>query len=556
MNAQETLPTELRMSAPPALPQARSYLFKQRSEYTEYDMGKGTKIRINIPRLQRTYLSKDSYLRFRLNLDVTSQVATANNTSIDMGGLYLDRAGAYSLFDRMEVYDYMGGTLIEQVNNLPALIVMLNDTMTPIESFNSKLQSTQGFEGSMVGVTEAAAESFEFRTANSGQRLFPEKWETKTTGETAVTKYATFEFAIPLPSFLGNFSKKFVPLHNGFSIDLFLNNVNQAFVSYGCVQNKAPVVGYNPLVDPPLAPSKYTTALTQAEIGQVIITNAWITNAELCAQVMELGNDAENLVLASNGSGPLVIPSTFYRYFTDLVKGSGEADQTSTVGMDLNLNVVSLKNIRFGMRPAFYQNNLAYPGYGHRTRNFLENFSFRYGSSFLPELAGVSARSSTVPRSRTTGSTFRTSLNASKSDGYTQAYAELIKTGPPNHWNDPIKLGSITPSEYNVDLLVGPGLTTPRSAPATLSRADFLLAPPPIGKYYTNVCGKFMGGLDLRLSSKDVVSGIDTNGLLVRLNAKFDDDNLSEMVNAVLDVYAEHDAFVQVVPGVATTVTF
>ena len=65
-----------------------------------------------------------------------------------------------------------------------------------------------------------------------------------------------------------------------------------------------------------------------------------------------------------------------------------------------------------------------------------------------------------------------------------------------------------------------------------------------------------MGGLDLRLSSKDVVSGIDTNGLLVRLNAKFDDDNLSEMVNAVLDVYAEHDAFVQVIPGVATTVTF
>lgn len=558
MNAQETLPTELRMSAPPALPQARSYLFKQRSEYTEYDMGKSTKIRINIPRLQRTYLSKDSYLRFRLNLDVTSQVATANNTSVIMGGLYLDRAGAYSLFDRMEVYDYMGGTLIEQVNNLPALMVMLNDTMTPIESFNSKLQSTQGFEGSMVGVTSESPESFEFRTANSGERLFPEQWETKTTGQAAVTKYATFEFAIPLPSFLGNFSKKFVPLHNGFSIDLFLNNVNQAFISYGCIQAKAPVAAYNPKTDPPLAPSKYTPSpgLTQAEIGQVVITNAWITNAELCAQVMELGNDAENLVLASNGSGPLVIPSTFYRYFTDLVKGSGESDQTSTVGMDLNLNVVSLKNIRFGMRPAFYQNSLAYPAYGHRIRNFLENFSFRYGSSFLPELAGVSARSSTVPLSRVTGSTFLTSVDASKADGFTQAYAELIKTGPPNHWNDPLKLGSITPSEYHVDLLVGPALSDPRSNPTTLSRADFLLAPPPIGKYYTNVCGKFMGGLDLRLSSKEVVSGIDTNGLLVRLNMKFDDDNLSEMVNAVLDVYAEHDAFVQVIPGVATTVTF
>jgi hypothetical protein len=556
MNAQETLPTELRMSAPPALPQARSYLFKQRSEYTEYDMGKGTKIRINIPRLQRTYLSKDSYLRFRLNIDFKSN---PDNLSTRMGGLYLDRAGAYSLFDRMEVYDYMGGTLIEQVNNLPALMVMLNDVMTPIESFNSKLQSTQGFEGSMVGVNQNSAETFEFRTSNSGQRLVPEYWNEG--GTKNGNNFATFEFAIPLPSFLGNFSNKFVPLHNGFSIDLFLNNVNQAFISYGMNQNLPPAGTVWTKADPPLPPTYYTTQLgSLTDIGQVIISNAWISNAELCAQVMELGNDAENLVLSSNGSGPLVVPSTFFRYFTDLIRGSGEADQTSSVGIDLNLNVVSLKNIRFGMRPAKWQNNLGLPAYGHRIRNFLENFSFRYGSSYLPELAGVNARSSNVPRSRVTSSQFFTSLDGSKADGYTQAYAELLKTGPPHHWNDPKKLGSITPSEYNVDLMVGPPPNLPQNVPSNCTRAQFQSAPlglaPPLGKYYSNICGKFMGGLDLRLSSKDVVSGIDTNGLLVRLNAKFDEDNLVNMVNAVLDIYAEHDAFVQIIPGVATTVTF
>lgn len=473
-----------------------------------------------------------------------------------MGGLYLDRAGAYSLFDRMEVYDYMGGTLLEQVNNLPALMVMLNDTMNPIESFNSKLQSTQGYQGSMVGTNPNTVEQFEFRTANSGQRLIPEYWNA---GGKLGDQFATFEFAIPIPSFLGNFSKKFVPLHNGFSIDLFLNNVNQAFISYGMNQNLPPATTWTS-ADPPLPPNKYTTPFSSyADIGQIPITNAWISNAELCAQVMELGNDAENLVLSSNGSGPLVVPSIFFRYFTDLVKGVGEPDQTSTVGMDLNLNVVSLKNIRFGMRPLLWQNNLAFPAYGHRIRNYLENFSFRYGSSFLPELAGVSARSSTVPRSRVTGSQFLTSVEQSKAEGYTQAYAELIKTGPPNHWNDSIKLGSITPSEYNIDLLVGPEPSNPTSAPRPYTRAEFtdtIGVAPPLGKYYTNVCGKFMGGLDLRLSSKEVISGIDTNGLLVRLNASFDEANLSNMVNAVLDVYAEHDAFVQIIPGVATTVTF
>jgi hypothetical protein len=536
MNAHETLPTELRMSAPPAIPQARSYLFKQKSEYTEYDMGKGTKIRINIPRLQRTYLSKDSYLRFRLNIEFTGGAA-----GVKTAPLYLDRAGAYSLFDRLEVYDYMGGTLIEQVNNIPTLMTMLNDVMCPIETYNSKLQSTQGYQGSMIGYSTNAVESVELRTANSGYQLVGPYVNA---GAQTVSRFATFEFAIPLPSFLGNFSTKFVPLHNGFSIDLFLNNVNQSFISYGCNQTT--------ITDPPIPNASL------AAIGQLTLDQVWISNMEFCAQVMELGNDAENLVLASNGSGPLVIPSTFYRYFTDLVKGSGESDQTSTVGMDLNLNVVSLKNVRFGMRPAKWQNNLAYPAYGHRIRNYLENFSFRYGSSFLPELAGVSSRSSTIPVSKK-GYTSLNSTELSKQDGYKQAYVELMKTGPKGQWYDSKEMSSINQSEYQTDLLYCPSdQSNVNSELAFYNRAQFeaVNVVPPLSKFSQYTCGKFMGGLDLRLSTKDVVSGIDTNGLLVRLNAKFDDDNLSNMVNAVLDVYAEHDAFVQIIPGVATTCTF
>ena len=547
------------MSAPPSIPQARSYLFKQRSEYTEYNMGKGTKIRINIPRLQRTYLSKDSYLRFRLNVDVDTPPATRN------GALYLDRCGAYSLFDRIEVYDYLGGTLIEQVNNLPALMTMIQDVSTPMESFNGKLQSTQGYQGSMIGINSNSIETYELRTSNSGQTLFPIYYNAG--GVTVGKQYASFEFSIPLPSFLGNFSSKFVPLHNGFSVDIYLNNVNQSFISYGCNQTTP--------AEPPLPPFYVgTTSATRSSfdtIGQLPIIDAWITNAELCAQVMELGNDAENLVLASNGSGPLVIPSTFYRYFTDLVKGNGENDQGSTFGMDLNLNVVSLKNIRFGMRPAKWQNNLAFPAYGHRIRNFLQSFSFRYGSSFLPELAGVSARSATVPSSKNGGAWFSINSNTKnagtyKALGYTQSYAELLKTGKQGNWYDPLIQGSITPAEYSVDLMLGPPtdiaqnpayVATGAAVPYTFAEFDDIYkVVPPLGKFYNHVCGKFIGGLDLRLSTKDVVSGIDTNGLLVRLNGTFDDENLANMVNAVLDVYAEHDAFVQIIPGVATTVTF
>lgn len=555
MNAHETLPTELRMSAPPAIPQARSYLFKQRSEYTDYDMGKGTKIRINIPRLQRTYLSKDSYLRFRLNLDVQGP---SEATTI-AGALTLDRAGAYSLFDRMEVYDYMGGTLIEQVNNIPTLVCMINDGFTSMEAFNSKLQATQGFEGSFCAVNSNLDryEDMELRTANSGAVLLPQDW---TAGAFSgnIKTFTTYEFAIPLLSFLGNFSNKFVPLHNGFSIDLYLNNVNQAFVCYGASQTTVDHPTFIP-TNPPKAP---TTAGDYDSIGQCKILNAGISNMEFCAQVMELGNDAENLVLASNGSGPLVIASTFYRYFTDLVKGYGEADQTSSIGMDLNLNVVSLRNIRFGMRPAKWQNNLAFPAYGHRLRNYMENFSFRYGSSFLPELAGVSSRSSTVPISKYGNEYFEGSSDTYKQQGFTQSYAELMKTGPKGHWfeTSAVTNSSIDLYEYMTDLLLGPAaLTDPTTGSVRYyKKTDFESnnCVPPLLKFSQHMCGKFMAGLDLRLSTKEVVSGIDTNGLLVRLNAKFDEDNLINMVNAVLDVYAEHDAFVQIIPGVATTVTF
>lgn len=553
MNVQETLPTELRMAAPPSIPQARSYLFKQRSEYTDYEMGKSTKIRINIPRLQRTYLSKDSYLRFRLNLE-----AIGPTTALQAGPVYLDRCGAYSIFDRMEVYDYLGGTLIENVSNIPALICMINDIVCPVDAFNGKMQAVQGYEGSMVSLTTVSTaqnevvNGFEMRTANSGATVIPAGWN----GATAnVKKFFTIEFSIPLPSFLGNFSPKFVPLHNGFSVDLYLNNISQAFISRGLQQTGTTY--------------KYGDAPRSVDLPSATeIASAWISNAEFCAQVMELGNDAENLVLSSNGSGPLVIPSISYRYFTDLVKGYGETDQSSTVGMDLNLNVVSLRNIRFAMRPAAWQNSINYPAYGHRLRNFLETFNFRYGSSFLPELAGVNCRSSNVPLSKI-GTQSYYSSSENRANGYTQAYAELLKTGPSYMWTGATNSSSITGLEFATDLLYGPKESTVQTGPLVYynrvsSGSGSTYIPgiadaetiPPIGKFLNHQCGKFMGGLDLRLSSKDVVSGIDTNGLLVRLNANFDDDNLSQMINAVLDVYAEHDSFVQVIPGVATTVTF
>jgi hypothetical protein len=550
MNAHETLPSELRMAAPPSMPQARSYMFKQKTEYTEYQMAKGNKIRINIPRLQRTYLSKDSYLRFRLNVDASytgiTDTASASNY-FKPGGVYLDRCGAYSLFERIEVYDYLGGTLIESVANVPQLMTILQDVNCSLDNFNGKNTVVTGQENTFIGVSEAyltdEVTALEPRTCNSGKELLEPNWTADDPITAALqTKktFVTYEFSIPIPSFLGLLSDKFVPLHNGFSIDFFLNSTENAFISYGCNQ-----VDY-----------RNQPAMTDAKeyLSKTNLDFVYLNNVEFCAQVMELGNDAEALVLSSNGSGPLVVPSTFYRYFTDMIKGKGEPDQSSTAWMDLNLNVVSLRNIRFGFRPKVYVNNAQAPTYGHRIRNFLSRFTFQYGSSYLPEIAGVQCRTTTLPQSKKAYPLHTTSL--SDGDGYkkcgaTQAFAELLKTGRKGHWPDMTQSTAIQDVEYFTDIAYAASQYLD-----DVTSMDVSKLMPPLYKFPNLFCGKFLAGLDLRLSSKEIVSGIDTNGLLVRLNAHFDDSKLDKMHNAIWDVFCEHDAFVQIIPGVATTVTF
>jgi hypothetical protein len=538
----EAMPREFNLTAPATMPQARTYMFKRQSDLQTYDLAKGNRIRVNIPRLQRTYLNKGTYLRFRLNLDIAS---TANK------GICFDRCGAYGLFDRMEVYDYLGGTLIEQVQNIPALTVLLNDINLGFTDLNGKRQATEGFSGSGIHVvspptTQPLDTQAEVCTAQVGAFVYN---KTDTDGNNN-GQFVTKEYTIHLPSFLDMFSDKYVPLHNGFSIDLYLNSPEQAFVS------------------------RQTSQLP----GSIKLDNSWLSNVELCCQVTELGDYAERLMLST--SDPWVIHSKFYRYFSDMITAKSEdgnkpltgdvAVSQSSFRLDLNLNVVSLRNIFFGMRPRYYQNKIEFPSYGHRIRNYLENFNFQYGSSYLPEISGVQCRAVTVPSSlKGYASTCSTTATISDVDRYPtgaspladtfcQALEELSKTSNK-------KYPSIEPEEFRIDSGSG------QYGSASNGRLDQYV---PYRWDSNTRCGKFAGGLNVQLSQRGAVCGLDTNGLSLSINGTFNADaasatapnitdtspipatTITPMVYAILDCWAEHDAFVQVIPGVATTVTF
>jgi len=501
----EVLPSELQLVPPPTIPQARSYMFKQQSELQEYDVLKGNRIRINIPRLQRSYLMKESYIRFRLNIDFTTTSPTQTN-------LYLDRCGAYGLFERIEVYDYLGGTLLEQTNNIPALVTLLGDTENGVTDFNGELQAMRGYNGSTIHASISNVDSVDVRTSNGGRRFYK-----YVGGDTFGAKFATVEFCLPVMSFLGNLSDKYVPLHNGFSVDFFLNNASLALVSRKDKTDNVP------------------TAVTLDEV--------WISNFEYCCQVMELGEQAEAMVLAIE---PFVVPAQQYRHFRDTILGGGTQSSFRT---DMNLNVVSLRNIFFSMRPEAYQ-SLSYPSYGHRMRNFLTNWNFQYGSSYLPEVAGINTRATFVPLSRKGTENYAIGSQGRgyyKALSYNQCLAELLKTGTSlTTLNNSIQI-----EEFMIDTNCKFGGST-FSGALTGPDADV----PFIDIDSLTICGKFAGGLNTQLSKKSAISGIDTNGLLVSVNGTFDPELGIGMEQALLDIWAEHDAFIQIVPGVATTVTF
>lgn len=532
----ETMPSELNLSAPPTIPQARSYITKQSSEYTEYDVNKGTKIRVDIPRLQRSYLMKESYIRFRLNIDISNTVSGSL--------LAFDRMGAHGLFDRIEVYDYLGGTLLEQTNNISALSCLLYDVDENITSSNGKSGTSQGMMGAMTQVWPAqmGRAFLEVEPSMSGRILYAND-----SANAAGSQFVTVEYCLPVMSFLGTLSNKYVPLHNGFSVYFYLNSRENAFISrLGDLETE----GGSPTV--------------QGTIVSVTVDECWISNFEYVCQIMELGDQAESIVMATD---PLIIHSKQYRNFTDTILGSG---QQSSARVDLNLNVVSLRNLYFSMRPTVYQNNILYPSYGHRIRNFLENWNFQYGSSYLPEIAGISCRSSTLPVSRK-GGVYAFGNQLYKSMGITQAAEELSKTSDitsmtnidePSFFIDTNWVPSSLFGSYIGNRTINSWFLTGAQAISSGISADKVCVPFIWAKTATNATleaayiGKFAGGLNTRLSKKSTVSGIDTNGLQLSINMKFDYDNVSLMTDAILDVWAEHDSFVQIIPGVATTVTF
>lgn len=607
----QVLPKELRVTAPPTMPQARSYLFKQQSSLSSYNDATNV-IQINIPRLQRSYLTKESYLRFLVNANFRPGRDANANQLLPARYLALDQAGAYGLIDKIEIYDYLGSTLLESTAGHGQLLNLLMDlnvsqderknhfnlmagtaggVITNTSGYNTNvalpqtgatvaiaagsspasvgsvitatvtttatsavyipvpgdLVSTAGgtITSGTINVTRSPiltvgnpvqtaggvfAYTITYLSQNVGSGTIAgttvisyipqhpfygtQTSQTLTTAPTGELFYAgpgasdtsdilvTKEYTIPLFSFLGSLSDKFAPLHNGYTIMITLNSAANAF----CLAQ-------------PASTADQTQYWNQTSVGgtpQYSISNVYFE-----AQILELGPVAESMLLGSTGGQPLIIPTKAFRNYVGSIPAGSSAYR-----LDINLNVASLTNILWIQRLATDLNNITYRSLSQRVRNYVLNWYFQYGSSVLPQTSGITA-------------------SDSSGGSFNEAYAELLKSRHSlltdnfntvlNRTNYPVD----TPGVYPWGSITNP----------TLAR---------IGDYFSSYeSGKFAAGIDLELvtgKSGDLVCGMNTNGMNTSIFVNFVPG--SSPANTRIDLWAEYDAFINVSPGLATTVSF
>lgn len=262
---------------PTTMPQVRKYSRTFNADRTKI-YREGDQIKIQIPPIANTYLTKNSKIYFDFDLsynmyteqnviDVTNhfnseaadvaflfgkvfntKLASVEATNYSQLGTFLtkpfptfDINGAYGLFDRIQVHDYLGTTLLEDIENHDLLTAILTDfdfqnedfevyrpvlTNSDVSEFNSFVKKPNcalpfnGADEFRSFMWEPMQVRILANTLNyPGDILLVDNIDTK-------VNIPTYKACINLYSFLGKLSNKFVPLHNGFTITLHVNQIN------------------------------------------------------------------------------------------------------------------------------------------------------------------------------------------------------------------------------------------------------------------------------------------------------------------------------------------
>lgn len=586
---------------PPVRRYDRRFEADRTKTYTEDSV-----VEINIPPIDKTYLTKDVTVNFDFDLtytEMTKEEAQAIATGItnypsgsqsvslqnQRVGLFfgyaktLDSAtpskqnsslnqitkphptfdinGPYGLISSIEVYDYKGSTLIEKVENHDLLTAMLadfdmkNDTFhvyrpqfnDPLTNKVIKYPCSFMYDGPVSLESETERGSGVQLTKTATLNVAP------VVTDVYPVSIPTLKCCLNLYSFLGKLSNKFVPLHNGFTIKFVINKANipiKINTIYGFSDSnhlqmclKARVYNGSTYVE-----NEYPITPT--------INSMRISNFYIKATLLEVSSELDSKI-------EKVIHATGYKYQSNILPGKPSSNSSYDskyyylenvppyVEYRILPSVKSLKKVFVSQRPLLRSN--VSQELGFRIKNYMKSGRLLYNKSVLNEIKSDSEAFSAL--NTAVGTNIDSYLTM---EDFTVNTTDNIGCNGAQFFDT---LGSLAKYTYSASSTYTTLSWIPVSirCPSTAPTAPDSIINFPNSKFTHQ--GKFMYVFDCSIpgAPENAISGVDTSSSVVEYGIDVDQSSTStlfEYEKAVIDVFCEHDMFIHVDPGKSTAVSF
>jgi hypothetical protein len=568
---------------PSKIPPVRRYQRSFYADRTKTFRGEEV-VKIQIPPISKTYFTKDVKLHFDLdisyyenttdNMQVIADTLTGTGTgelnlrkSITYGffgravdntpnpnTVYfqtmskpfptLDINGPYGLINRIQVHDYLGTTLIEDIQSHDVLTAVMSDFMFTndnVEIFRPEMSSEEPTFGGAVFKPPA---SLPFNSVHEFEDFMMKPYNTTITWTTAPIVEPMKPVSIPryhatldLFSFLGKLSQKFVPLHNGFTISFTLNRFdvpigfsnggNPAGVSppnnelVGFVRGYTGVNGQGVPNTSESLPVYFKPTLNEASIKNMYIKSTLIEVDQ------QLDDQIEK-----------VVQCVGYKYQLDYFPNADTNEKQVELTRRLLPQLKSLRRVLVGQRPRFNPSDVRKQRLGFRVKNFIDKSALLFNKSIISSIesnleAYNALRSCYGPIDKyLTMSDFGVEYESNSQFG-DQSW--LMNTMKLREFLNAIQIKLNSQADYSAFWF------------------DASFYDREVSELYGNQ-GKHLLCFDCVVpgSTANTVAGIDTSSNVVEYQLK--STKGVESVN--IDVFLEHDAFVHVDPGKATAVSF
>lgn len=523
---------------PTVVPQARKYTREFNASSGKVFTEKDTVV-IEIPPIANTYLTKDARIHFKFNLEfydhsftATSQLPADWWTATNSNALeilrkpvpMMEACGPYGFFRDVEVYDYLGNTLLEKITRHDLLASTMADFYldSEVERFNPPISEKQATEiidmfSKPGGIYVPSVSTFSLpsvETRVNGINLLNARNQELLLDGGVIDYYTyvlqpptlnstlvvapTMEFSIRLLSFLGHGSNNFVPLHNGYRIVLKTNPANTA-IKFGLPSGSTTI---------PIKPSGYVTIVPR-------IARYDFSDIKLRADLLQISPEMDSQI-------DKLVHCTMNSYTT-----LGRCEKPTIIPG----NFLSANNIKISMRQ-LPLNNSSYSEVGFRSRTYVTKARLLYNGAVQQEYKTPEQMRIAL------GPGFDTSISPV---AFTTDHPDATIHGTGGYLY-PYPAQDFR--AYIASLVPGAGYSW------VLQTNDN-----PFFVRFNDQSGKFLIMFDLSLNgyAKNTITGIDTTKttLAIDLIRSFSQPEPYET-----DIFINHDAVITVKPGEYTSVSF